>query len=249
MDAPEELSMRHSRLTLLVFTTTFTLVPAVSAQDFGYFGEDGPPHWAELTPDFAVCGSGEEQSPVDFSRRALRGRTFNRVPASYGSTEGEIFDTGHTIEVETEGHNVLTLDGIEFELVQFHFHTPSEHTIRGRGADLEVHLVHRSAAGELAVVGVLIRRGKSSGALAPFFELLPDEPVGRQHLTDEFDPADFLPSNRANYRYRGSLTTPPCTEGVRWIVLADTVTITDEHMARFAERVHFNSRPVQRRLQ
>jgi carbonic anhydrase len=234
-------------LAAWMLATTLAFAGAdASAQEFAYSSEQGPAHWGELDPAWGACAAGEQQSPVDLGRRFERRRRFRGLALEYGPTAGEIFDNGHTIEVETEGENVLALDGTRYALVQFHFHTPSEHRVAGRGWDMELHLVHRSAEGSLAVVGVFLRRGPDSGALAPIFESLPDDVDVHHPLEEEFDPATFLPRSRVNYRYAGSLTTPPCTEGVRWIVLAEPVTISDEHMALFNERVFFNARPVQR---
>ena len=120
--------------------------------------------------------------------------------------------------------------------------------MNGRGFDMELHLVHQSADGANAVIGVFLKRGPSSGALARIFANLPDDINVKHELEQPFNPARFLPSSRTHYRYLGSLTTPPCTEGVRWLVLAEPVTVSDEDMAQFAERIHFNARFVQRRL-
>ena len=159
-----------------------------------------------------------------------------------------MFNNGHTIEIETEGHNVLNLGGVEYELQQFHFHGLSEHTFEGKGSDMELHLVHKSAAGESAVVGVLLVRGASSGALTRIFRQLPDDLDVQHPLPAPFNPGNFLPADRSYYRYEGSLTTPPCTEGVHWIVLKDPITVSSEDLAQFHERIHFNARPVQRFL-
>lgn len=217
---------------------------AVSAQTFGYFGDIGPAHWGQLSPDWETCSSGERQSPVDFRQFTPR-RNFS---IDYGTTTGEIFNNGHTIEVETEGDNTLTLAGVAYKLVQFHFHAVSEHRVNGRGFDMEMHLVHQSAAGASAVIGVFLKRGARSRALAPIFAHLPDDINVHHPLDAPFNPAEFLPSSRTHYRYGGSLTTPPCTEGVHWIVMTEPVTVSDEDMAQFAERIHFNARFVQRRL-
>ena len=122
----------------------------------------------------------------------------------------------------------------------------NEHTIEGRGTDMELHLVHRSDAGVNAVVAVLLTRGKTSGALAPIFAQLPDDHGVKHRLAATFDPAAFLPANRDYYRYEGSLTTPPCTEGVHWIVLRTPMSVSSEDLAQFTERIHLNARPVQR---
>ena len=151
------------------------------------------------------------------------------------------------MEVETEGENELELGGVVYRLVQFHFHNPSEHRFDGEGADMELHLVHRSDAGQLAVVGVLMTRGPSSGALSLVFDHLPSAIGVREELPAAFNPRDLLPRSLVHYRYAGSLTTPPCTEGVRWVVLEQAISVSDEDMARFAAQVNFNARPIQRR--
>jgi carbonic anhydrase len=231
--------LRASLVALAVLVTT----PA-RAQSFGYFGALGPQYWSQLSPDWGACNSGEIQSPVDLGHQ----RTWRDLAIDYGTTTGEIFNNGHTIEVETEGDNRLMLDGVTYDLVQFHFHTGSEHRVLGRGYDMELHLVHKSAAGTNAVIGVFLKRGTSSGALAPIFAELPDSLNVKEPLAAAFSPARFLPSSPAHYRYVGSLTTPPCTEGVRWLVLEEPVTVSDEDIAQFAERIHFNARYVQRRV-
>jgi carbonic anhydrase len=216
---------------------------ATSAQVFGYLGDIGPKHWGDLDPAWATCGDGTIQSPVNLTHQ----RTWTKLPIDYDdATTGEIFNNGHTIEVETEGDNALTLDGVVYPLVQFHFHTGSEHRVLGRGYDMEMHLVHQTADGRYAVIGLFLKRAPSSGALAPIFAQLPDD-VGPKHpLAAPFDPASFLPGSLAHYRYVGSLTTPPCTEGVQWFVMREPLTVSDEDIAQFAERIHFNAREVQR---
>jgi carbonic anhydrase len=218
-----------------------------ASQTFGYFGELGPAFWGELNPAWETCGSGEIQSPVNFRHG---NKPFHRLPISYRKTDGEIFNNGHTIEIETEGQNTLTFRGVTYDLVQFHFHAASEHRVAGRGYDMELHLVHTAGDGTNAVVGVFLKRGKSSRALAPIFASLPE--VGsinvKEELPQSFNPAAFLPEDQDHFRYLGSLTTPPCTEGVHWFVLSKPVTVSDEDLAQFAERIHFNARGVQRGL-
>jgi carbonic anhydrase len=237
--------MSKPRRALVLIALLAAAAPA-AAQEFGYSGEVGPAHWGELAPAWELCGSGDEQSPVDLGHRRIPVRSARRLGLDTHESEGEIFDNGHTIEVEVEGENALELDGERYELVQFHFHSPSEHVLDGRGYDMELHLVHRSEAGELAVLGVFLQRGASSGALAPIFEQLPDQVGPHTPLAEPFDPSEFLPGSRRHFRYEGSLTTPPCSEGVRWLVLREPVSISDEHIARFDQIVRFNARPAQR---
>lgn len=217
------------------------------AQSFGYFGDVGPDFWSELNEEenFA-CSSGELQSPVDLGKQ----RVYPKLDVEYDAVStGEIFNNGHTIEVEVEGYNTLWLDGKNYELVQFHFHTASEHRVQSRGYDMEMHLVHSSAEGENAVIGVFLQRGENSGALAPIFDSLPEiggELNAKEELEETFDPLSFLPDSKKHYRYLGSLTTPPCTEGVKWVVMREPVTVSDEDMAQFAARISFNARYTQR---
>jgi carbonic anhydrase len=250
-DASPQLTSRQENFMTLRTVKALWLAAAIlatpgaaSAQVFGYLGDIGPTFWAELNPAWATCGSGEIQSPVDF--RAPYPQRFQRLDVEYESSTGEIFNNGHTIEVETEGQNTLTLDGVAYQLTQFHFHTGSEHRVNGRGYDMELHLVHASASGTNAVVGVFLKRGTSSGALGSVFGSLPDDLNVKHPLDDTFDPETFLPASRTHVRYVGSLTTPPCTEGVQWVVMDEPVTVSDEDIAQFAERIHFNARPVQR---
>ena len=240
--------MRVHKVVLVVsFGVACSIAVASSAQEFGYGGPIGPHHWGALSPAWKTCATGTEQSPVDLGPLTLLSRRVRHLSLEYGETHGAIFNNGHTIEVETEGENVLRLDESEYRLVQFHFHTPSEHTAAGRGYDMEMHLVHRGPSGQLAVIGVLMRRGPSTGALDAVFDHLPDGIDVHEEL-EVFDSRRFLPRSLTHYEYAGSLTTPPCSENVRWMVLATPITISDEHMAQFAERVRFNSRPVQRRF-
>jgi carbonic anhydrase len=222
---------------------------ASHAQTFGYLGDIGPEHWSELSGDWGACNGGKLQSPVTFKwPAAWEHRRDKELSINYGVTTGEIFNNGHTIEIETEGANSLILDGIVYELKQFHFHTPSEHRVGSRGYDMELHLVHTSADGSNAVIGVFLKRGRDSGALAPIFAQLPNELNVHVPLDAPFNPKRFLPKSREHYHYLGSLTTPPCTEGVQWIVISQPATVSDEDMAQFAERIHFNARLVQRKV-
>lgn len=232
---------------LVAVAVVVVSAPVAGAQSFTYFGDSGPAHWGELSASWATCTTGTSQSPVDFGAVALVSKRHRELTLHYGETHGKIFNNGQTVEVETEGENDLEVDGQLYRLVQFHFHNPSEHRFAGRGADMELHLVHRSATGALAVVGVLLNRGGASGALSAIFDHLPRVVGEEELLAEPFDPRAFLPSSPVHYRYAGSLTTPPCSEGVRWMVLATPVTVSDEHMARFAAQVNFNARPVQRK--
>ncbi len=242
-----DMTTQWKRCMAAIVGLMLVAAPTVAQTEFKYFGSNGPDFWGQLDPIWATCGQGQMQSPVDFGKLTLLTTLRRRpVPVQYRTTTGLIFNNGHTIEIETEGNNVLELNGVEYELQQFHFHGLSEHTFEGQGRDMELHFVHTSADGVNAVVAVLMVRGSSSGALAPIFAALPNDVNVRHPLPAAFTPGNFLPAARAHYRYEGSLTTPPCTEGVHWVILRDPITISTEDLAQFHERIHFNARPVQR---
>ncbi len=240
-----------NRLAALFVSVLLLLLSPASrgfAQSFGYSGDTGPEFWSDLNANNVTCNSGNLQSPVDFGRQ----RVSPRLDVEYdAATIGNIFHNGQNIEIEIEGYNTLWLDRKRYELRQFHFHTASEHRVRSRGYDMEMHLVHSSADGKNAVIAVFLQRGESSSALAPIFRSLPErgrEFNVKEKLAEAFNPLAFLPKSRKHYRYLGSLTTPPCTEGVQWVVMLDPVTVSDEDMAQFVARIGFNARYTQREV-
>jgi len=220
---------------------------------WGYTGDGAPEFWASLSPEFALCGSGAEQSPIDLTGAVpiedagLERRIGTEVlTVEQRARVMDLVDNGHTIQVSNDAPVTLDLGDVHYELVQFHFHAPSEHTIDGRSAALEVHMVHKSAAGELAVVGVLVEEGEHDPLWDPVIGGLPDGPGDERHLEDlDLDMIQLHPLPRRYYRYQGSLTTPPCSEGVQWIVMAETWQISPEQMAAVVSHLHDNNRPVQ----
>jgi carbonic anhydrase len=160
----------------------------------------------------------------------------------------DVLDNGHTVQVTYDEGSTLTLEDTEYELLQYHFHMPSEHTVDGRHSALELHLVHQSAGGDLAVIGVLVDEGEYNAVAAPLVESLPTRPgdtVHVEHLTFGID--ELLPDDPRYYHYEGSLTTPPCTEGVQWLVMVDHGHAAPEQLARFRAVIHDNNRPAQAR--
>jgi carbonic anhydrase len=220
---------------------------------WGYEGEEGPDHWADLSEDYAACRDGTEQSPIDltdavaFKDSGIQQRLGDIVLTDEQRAKvADIVDNGHTIQVTTDLPMSLELGATVYELVQFHFHAPSEHTIDGVQAPLEAHFVHKSAAGELAVLGILIGEGEHNEVMVPIIAALPSSPDDPRHLENLDLPMNNLRQlPRAYYRYDGSLTTPPCSEGVRWIVAADLYEISDQQMAEMVPHLHDNFRPVQ----
>ena len=176
-------------------------------------GAGGPDKWASLAPENAVCGTGSTQSPIDIAGTQLG--AMGRTNIKWQPAALNVVNNGHTIQADVANGGAIEVDGVPYTLVQFHFHAPSEHTVGGKRFAMETHFVHKSAKGELAVVGVLHDTGAANEALAPIWSALPKTTEEKKAVA-KFDLATVLPSDRAMYRYAGSLTTPPCTEGVRW---------------------------------
>ena len=219
----------------------------------GYDGDEGPGHWADLSDEFSLCRSGTEQSPIDLTDAVIVDQHSwterigeNMLTDGQRATVMDLIDNGHTIQITNDVPLVATVDGTEYELVQYHFHAPSEHTIDGRHFPLEVHLVHKSMDGDLAVVGALFTEGEHDQLWDAVLSALPDGPGDDRHLENlNLDTTELRPAPTTYYRYMGSLTTPPCSENVRWIVSAEVREISPEQMATIVSRLHDNNRPVQ----
>ena len=214
-----------------------------AAPEWGYDGEIAAAEWGSLDEAWAACDAGTEQSPIDFTA-PYEGDAPVPELAWTPSTGATVVDNGHTIQVNLEGAGGLTLAGTEYDLVQFHFHAGSEHTLDGEQYPFEVHFVHASDAGELAVVGVFFEDGEAEPALEPIWANLPDG-EGEAALDAAVDANAFLPDETTAWRYAGSLTTPPCSEGVAWTVFADPITLSSDQLAGFTARYDGNYRPVQ----
>jgi carbonic anhydrase len=235
---------------LLVFgfmVGTMVLTGPVAAQEpvhWTYEGAEGPEHWGELSPDFALCSTGVEQTPIDIPSTASVNPA--DIEFNYQPTALNIFNNGHTIQVNYDPGSSIQVNGKVYDLKQFHFHTPSEHTINSNHTDLEMHLVHQSADGQLAVVGVMLTGGGDNPAYAPVFDNLPaqkSEPAAVSGVTLNAD--TLLPQERTYYRYNGSLTTPPCSEGVQWLLMNTPVQLADAQVSAFQQIFHENARPIQ----
>lgn len=218
--------------------------PEAERAAWGYEAENGPDVWGQLDPGYVLCAEGTLQSPIDLVDAAsaeLPAIVFNYQPSVM-----DVHNNGHTIEVAPAEENRIEIDGTVYELLQFHFHAPSEHTLAGRSFDMEMHLVHRNEEGTLAVIGVLIGQGNENAAFNTMWEQLPAAPGETNRVENAaIDADDLLPDDRSTYRYDGSLTTPPCSEGVRWNVLTTPIELSETQIAAFKALVHDNNRPVQ----
>ncbi|PND40091.1 carbonate dehydratase [Paucibacter aquatile] len=210
---------------------------------WGYAGEGAPDKWAELSPEFRQCAVGTRQSPIDI-REGIR-VDLEKIQFEYRPSSFAVLDNGHTIQVNVAPGNALQVMGRRFELLQFHFHRPSEERINGRQYDMVAHLVHKDAEGRLAVVAVLLERGQDQALVQTIWNNLPLEKGEALPAPGLLDLNQLLPENRAYYTYMGSLTTPPCSEGVLWMVMRTPVQVSPNQIAIFSRLYPMNARPIQ----
>ena len=215
---------------LLVFSLFSALVVAQDdahgdAPHWGYESEVGPEHWGNLNEDWALCGSGVAQSPISISEADVTDVGLVDIRFDYGETALNIFNNGHTIQVNVDEGSSIAYNGITYNLLQFHFHAPSEHTYNGEHADMEIHFVHQDPnSGNLAVVGIFPFAGEGENdAYADVFANLPAEESEPAESDIMIDLIALLPADASFYTYQGSLTTPPCSEIVRWLVQDESV--------------------------
>jgi carbonic anhydrase len=237
-------------LACLALLATVSLAAAQEHGDspphWTYEGEEGPAHWGSLSDDYAACAEGSAQSPIDIT--SATSVNLSNIAFHYNDTFLNIVNNGHTVQLNITAGNSITYNGIRYDLLQFHFHHPSEHTVGGEAAAMELHLVHRNeSSGSLAVVGVLLTAGEATNpAYATVFKYLPDAPGETVIETSAVVPLnDLLPESRTFYTYQGSLTTPPCSEIVRWLLLETPVELSEAQIESFAAIFENNARPVQ----
>ena len=230
--------------------------------EWGYEPENGPDVWAELSPKYSLCAVGKHQSPIDLVNPTSV--KLPPIPYSYDNpTRMDIRHTGHTIEVAYPEGNWIEVEGVRYQLLQFHFHAPSEHTVAGKPFEMEAHFVHKSEEGNLAVVGLLIEKGSHKFAFDPVWAHLPAVPGETQRVENVAEDGSLIADPRSmfsptdqvediapsyfgsSYRYEGSLTTPPCSEGVKWIVLTTPIEMSEAQISAFKAIIHDNNRPVQ----
>ncbi len=238
-----KMNLTAAAAALAALAVTASVQAAASGARWEYQGKAGAAHWGELAPDFSACRQGKAQSPVDI--RATRAGTPTPIGFGYRASAADIVNNGHTVQVDLADGGGIDVAGSNYRLVQFHFHTPSEEAVNGKRYPLVAHLVHKNDAGELAVVAVLFKRGRDNAALAPVFASLPATAGEKRAAGAEFDAGSLLPAQRAYYGYMGSLTTPPCSEGVRWHILKQPVEVSASQLAAFRKLYRMNARPVQ----
>lgn len=239
--------MRQKTTMAMVFMAwgwlglTPVLASSGSGSHWSYQGAEGPEHWGAL--GYETCSAGQNQSPINLAAAAPI--PLDPLAFAHAPTTGRVVNNGHTIQVNLSPGNTLTVGGKSHDLLQFHFHALSEHTVMGNSFPMEMHLVHKSADNGLAVVGVMLKVGTESAALAPVFAAMSAEKGREVSLSAPLNPTELLPKGLEYFHYKGSLTTPPCSEGVSWFVLKEPVTISTQQLASFTALYAHNARPIQ----
>jgi carbonic anhydrase len=233
---------KHHAIMLGMLTTGLSGISG--AQHWGYSGEAGPENWSKVDAKNAMCAMGRNQSPIDLT--APIKAELAPLKLAYSTNSSDIVNNGHTVQVNYAAGSTLNVDGRAFELKQFHFHAPSENKVGGKQFPLEAHLVHADKDGNLAVVAVMFQEGAANALLTKLWESMPTKAGAKAALSGALNVSDLLPADRSYYRFNGSLTTPPCSEGVRWFVMKAPASVSKAQVAQFAKAVGFaNNRPVQ----
>ena len=234
--------LRSRTLLALLFALPLSLAAQTSHWD--YEGKYGTTSWPRLSPENRICGTGHEQAPID-----IRGARINKAlkPITFGYAAGPmtLVNDGHTIVVTPTPGSYVLFNETRYDLVSFSFHHPSEITVKGKLSDMEVQLLHKSAEGKLLIFSIRLNEGTPNAVIAPLWEHMPKKAGTTDQVKDELNPAGLLPANRAYWTFTGSLTTPPCTEGVQWVVFEDEKDISRDQLKAFAALFKFNSRTLQ----
>lgn len=219
-----------------------------AAASWSYDGQTGPDHWGELKPEYSSCAKGLNQTPIDIASEQVIDGMLPQIPLDYATLKpAKIKNTGHSIQVDIDSGGSLVVDDQDFALKQFHFHSPSENTINGESFPIEAHFVHQNSNGDLAVLAVLFSTGAADKTLTALWDQMPAEAGQSAELGDDALSAISTKNTIENYyRFNGSLTTPPCSEGVRWIVRKTPLTASAEQIETLKTALkHANNRPLQ----
>ena len=237
--------MRFSVLAAL-FLGTAAMAAAQNPANWSYEGKNGQLAWSKLDPAWAACSKGHEQSPIDI-RGAKLDKTLKPIEFHYMSGPVTLENTGLTIVAHVDRGSYIVVDGVRYDLVSFDFRHPGEEPVKGRFDDMSIHLLHKSADGKMVIVAVRVVEDRSMGnaILAMLWDHLPKVAHKTETITDMVNPGGLLPADRSYWTYTGSLTTPPCTEGVQWFVLEQEVTLSRDQLLTFGAIFKVNSRPLQ----
>ena len=265
---PEEMRKNHLGQALLLWTFLSIaclqsfLTDALSGEGMGitlpshrphqdsmatrweYMGVEGPQHWGMLTPEYQACESGNRQSPINIAMPQA-GYGQEQLAFHYRPSHVHELNNGHTIQVSHLSGSRLLLNNQPYALRQFHFHVPSEHHIEGHPFPMEMHLVHQNPKGHIVVIAILMQADAEQPRLQDFWEWLPAQRGHEVSLPLQLNIGDLIPNNTHHYSYTGSLTTPPCSEGVHWLVLKSPIHVTHEEVTQFHHLIGNNARPLQ----
>ena len=213
---------------------------------WSYEGDTGPQAWGRMKPEFNLCAIGKRQSPIHIDERDTLQGPAEPLLFNYQPSDGSVVNNGHTIQVDVQGDNTLTVRGSVYKLLQFHFHTPSEERVNSRGYAMVAHLVHRNAEGQLAVVALLMDPGTANSLINKVWTYMPLDSGDRVRMPQNLlDLNELLPKDQRYYQFMGSLTTPPCTEGVLWMVIKQPISVGRDQIRLFSQLFPNNARPVQ----
>ncbi|MDO9265753.1 MAG: carbonic anhydrase [Sulfurimonas sp.] len=216
---------------------------------WGYTGHEGPENWGDLSADYSLCKHGKSQSPINIEKNVtVETKGLEPIEFDYNTGISSVINNGHTIQVNFDKGSTIKIDGMSFSLLQLHFHTPSENQIDGEHFPFEGHFVHATEDGSLAVVGIMFEDGAENPLIKKIWDKMPHKANEKNALSISADEVNkFLPKDKAYYRFTGSLTTPPCSEGVRWLVLKSYSTISPAQVKEFSKALNGvnNNRPVQ----
>ena len=211
-----------------------------------YEGANGPQSWGKLKPDFNLCANGKRQSPINIDESVTLQGPAEPLQFNYKPSGGSVVNNGHTIQVDLDGDNTVTVRGSSFKLLQFNFHHPSEERVNSRGFAMATHLVHQNAEGQLAVVALMLEPGVANDLINKVWTHMPLDAGDRVRLPlGLIDMNELLPKDQRYYQFMGSLSTPPCTEGVLWLVLKQPTPVSREQIRLFSQLFPNNARPVQ----
>lgn len=217
---------------------------AADAPEWGYEGASGPDHWGELSADFRTCGMGTQQSPINLT--GVIKATLGPVAVGYKKAPLRVWHNGYYMQCNMPAGNKVTVAGISYELLQFHFHHPSEHRVDGKRFDMEAHFVNKAADGSVCALGMFIEPGRANPVLGAVVEAMPSEPGPEKVVSGvTVDPMQLFPRNRSYFRYMGSLTTPPCSETLNWVVFRTPIEASPEQIKRYATVFPLDARPIQ----
>jgi carbonic anhydrase len=224
------------------------LVAGAGAQNapWSYLGKNGPLNWGRLDPAYRACSQGHEQAPID-----IRGAHLNKglAPLEFHYITGAVTveNTGNLIVVHVNPGSTMTADGVKYELQELTFHRPSETAVKGKLTDMDVEMLHKSADGKMAIVEVrfVMDRDQPNAVMAALWPHLPPRAGAQEKLAEPVNAGGFLPGDRGYWTFMGSLTTPPCTEGVRWFVMEQNLSLSREQVRQFSGMFRMSSRPLQ----